>query len=179
MTTHKFDALNIPPDALEKGGVEILRASVVDGAVSIALRRAFDDPFTWGVLLVDLARHAARVYAAEAGRDAIMSLKAAAGRAGRQVFADHRDLYRRPLTVEELGRFGAVVLDPPRAGARDQAAGLALATTPVIAYVSCNPSSFARDAQMICEGGYRLDWVQPVGQFRWSTHVELAARFSR
>jgi 23S rRNA (uracil1939-C5)-methyltransferase len=121
----------------------------------------------------------ARVYAAEAGRDAIISLKAAAGRAGRQVFADHRDLYRRPLTVEELGRFGAVVLDPPRAGARDQAAGLALATTPVIAYVSCNPSSFARDAQIICEGGYQLDWIQPVGQFRWSTHVELAARFSR
>lgn len=121
----------------------------------------------------------ARVYAAEAGRDAIMSLKAAAGRAGRQVFADHRDLYRRPLTVEELGRFGAVVLDPPRAGARDQAAGLAQATTPAIAYVSCNPSSFSRDAQIICEGGYRLDWIQPVGQFRWSTHVELAARFSR
>jgi hypothetical protein len=65
MTVQKFDALNVPPDALEKGGVEILRASVVDGAVSIALRRAFDDPFTWGVLLVDLARHAARVYAAE------------------------------------------------------------------------------------------------------------------
>ncbi|MGN6818890.1 MAG: class I SAM-dependent RNA methyltransferase [Sphingomonas sp.] len=121
----------------------------------------------------------ARVYAAEAGRDAIMSLKGAAARAGRQVFADHRDLYRRPLTVEELGRFDAVVLDPPRAGARDQAAALAQARTPVIGYVSCNPSSFARDAMMLCEGGYRLDWVQPVGQFRWSTHVELAARFSR
>jgi hypothetical protein len=65
--THKFEALNVPPDALEKGGVEILRASVVDGAVSIALRRAFEDPFTWGVLLVDLARHAAHVYAMEAG----------------------------------------------------------------------------------------------------------------
>jgi hypothetical protein len=65
MTERKFEALNVPPDALEKGGVEILRASVVDGAVSIALRRAFDDPFTWGVLLVDLARHAARVYAME------------------------------------------------------------------------------------------------------------------
>ena len=65
MTERKFEALNAPPDALEKGGVEILRASVVDGAVSIALRRAFDDPFTWGVLLVDLARHAARVYAME------------------------------------------------------------------------------------------------------------------
>ena len=65
MTEKRFEALNLPPDVLEKGGVEILRASVVDGAVSIALRRAFDDPFTWGVLLVDLARHAARIYALE------------------------------------------------------------------------------------------------------------------
>jgi hypothetical protein len=65
MVERKFEALNIPPDAQEKGGVEILRASVVDGEVSIALRRAFDDPFTWGVLLVDLARHAARIYALE------------------------------------------------------------------------------------------------------------------
>jgi Domain of unknown function (DUF5076) len=67
MPEKKFEALNVPPDALQKGGVEILRASVVDGAVSIALRRAFDDPLTWGVLLVDLARHAARVYAMETG----------------------------------------------------------------------------------------------------------------
>ena len=65
MTERKFEALNVPPDVLEKGGVEILRASVVEGEVSIALRRAFDDPFTWGVLLVDLARHAARIYALE------------------------------------------------------------------------------------------------------------------
>ncbi|HYF56749.1 MAG TPA: DUF5076 domain-containing protein [Salinarimonas sp.] len=63
----KFDELTPPPDAQENGGVEILRASVVDGGVSVALRRAFDDPFTWGVLLVDLARHAARVYAMETG----------------------------------------------------------------------------------------------------------------
>ena len=56
---------------------------------------------------------------------------------------------------------------------------LAAAATPVIAYVSCNPASFARDAKLLVVGGYRLDWVQPVGQFRWSTHVELAARFSR
>ncbi len=63
----KFEELSLPPDAQEKGGVEILRASVVDGGVSVALRRAFDDPFTWGVLLVDLARHAARVYAMETG----------------------------------------------------------------------------------------------------------------
>ena len=65
MSEQKFEALVLPPDVLEKGGIEILRASVVEGAVSVALRRAFDDPFTWGVLLVDLARHAARVYAME------------------------------------------------------------------------------------------------------------------
>ncbi|WP_296613159.1 class I SAM-dependent RNA methyltransferase [Sphingomonas sp.] len=155
-----------------------------EAALIAAVREAVGQTGTIADLFAGLGTFAlslapARVYAAEAGRDAIMSLKSAAARVGRQVFADHRDLYRRPLTVEELGRFGAVVLDPPRAGARDQAAALAQATTPVIAYVSCNPSSFARDAQVICEGGYRLDWVQPVGQFRWSTHVELAARFSR
>jgi 23S rRNA (uracil1939-C5)-methyltransferase len=79
----------------------------------------------------------------------------------------------------ELDRFGAVILDPPRAGAEEQVKQLAAAATPVIAYVSCNPASFARDAKLLVVGGYRLDWVQPVGQFRWSTHVELAARFSR
>ncbi|MDR6787992.1 23S rRNA (uracil1939-C5)-methyltransferase [Sphingomonas sp. BE138] len=120
-----------------------------------------------------------RVYAAEGARDAIMALKAAAGRAQRLVFTEHRDLFRRPLTTAELDRFDAIVIDPPRAGARDQVAQLAAATVPVIAYVSCNPSTFAADAQRLCDGGYTLDWVQPVGQFRWSTHVELAARFSR
>lgn len=121
----------------------------------------------------------ARVYAAEGARDAILSLKAAAARAQRSVFAEHRDLYRRPLTTAELDRFDAVVLDPPRAGAKEQAEQLAGSRAPVIAYVSCNPSSFAGDAKRICAGGYRLDWIQPVGQFRWSNHVELAARFSR
>ena len=120
-----------------------------------------------------------RVYAAEAARNAVLALKAGAARAGRVIAAEHRDLYRRPLQPDELNRFAAVVLDPPRAGAREQAEALARAAVPVIAYVSCNPSSFARDAKILVEGGYRLDWVQPVGQFRWSTHVELAARLVR
>lgn len=120
-----------------------------------------------------------RVYAAEAARDAAAALKSAADRTRRQLFVDHRDLYRRPLTAEEANRFDAIVLDPPRAGAKEQVTGLAASTVPVIAYVSCNPSSFAKDAAILCETGYRLDWVQPVGQFRWSTHVELASRFSR
>jgi len=65
MAKAKFESLSVPPDALEKGGHEVLRASIVDGGVSVALRRSFDDPFTWGILLVDLARHACRIYATE------------------------------------------------------------------------------------------------------------------
>jgi len=154
-----------------------------EAALVAAVREAVGEAGTVADLFAGLGTFAlsldGKVYAAEAARDAILSLKGAAGRAGRMVFADHRDLYRRPLMVQELDRFDAIVLDPPRAGARDQTTALAAARTPVIAYVSCNPSSFARDALALCDGGYRLDWIQPVGQFRWSTHVELAARFSR
>lgn len=120
-----------------------------------------------------------RVYAAEGARDAALALKSAANAAGRAVFVDHRDLFRRPLDVAELNRFEAVVLDPPRAGAREQVAALSESQVPVAAMVSCNPATFARDAKALVDGGWRLDWVRPVGQFRWSTHVELAARFSR
>lgn len=116
-----------------------------------------------------------RVYAAEASRDAILALK----RAAPAVLADHRDLYRRPLTTEELAAFDFVVLDPPRAGAQEQVRMLAASTVPRLAYVSCNPATFARDARILADGGYRLSWVRPVGQFRWSTHVELAAAFTR
>jgi 23S rRNA (uracil1939-C5)-methyltransferase len=120
-----------------------------------------------------------RMLAVEGARDAALALKAAAGRAQRPVFVDHRDLYRRPLDPAELGRFEAVVLDPPRAGAKEQVAALAHSTVPSIAYVSCNPSTFARDAAALVEGGYRFDWVRPVGQFRWSTQVELVGAFRR
>jgi 23S rRNA (uracil1939-C5)-methyltransferase len=119
----------------------------------------------------------AKVYAAEGARDAVLALKAAG--AGRGVFADHRDLFRRPLDVAELNRFEAVILDPPRAGAKEQTPNLAASLVPRLAYISCNPNTFARDAKLLAEGGYRLLWVKPVGQFRWSTHVELAACFSR
>ena len=120
-----------------------------------------------------------KVYAAEAAREPLLALKAAAARAGKAVMAEHRDLFRRPLMAADASRFAAVLLDPPRAGAEAQVEQLASSSCPVIAYVSCNPASFARDARALIAGGYRLDWVQPVGQFRWSTHVELAARFSR
>ncbi|QDP18575.1 class I SAM-dependent RNA methyltransferase [Sphingomonas xanthus] len=117
--------------------------------------------------------------AAEASREAVLSLKTAAARAGRVLEVQHRDLYRRPLDRAELAGVDAVLLDPPRAGAQEQIRELAASSVARIAYVSCNPSTFARDAALLVGGGYRLEWVRPVGQFRWSTHVELVAAFSR
>ena len=113
-------------------------------------------------------------YAAEASRDAAAALK----RAAPTMNVEHRDLYRRPLDPKELKQFDAVILDPPRAGAAEQVALLAASSVRRVAYVSCNPATFARDARALVNGGYSLDWVSPVGQFRWSTHVELAACFS-
>jgi len=156
-----------------------------EAALVAAVREAVGAPATVADLFTGLGTFAlampatTKVYAAEASRDQHFALKAGAALAQRPVFAEHRDLYRRPLATAECDRFGAIILDPPRAGAREQATELAASRVPVIAYVSCNPSSFARDAKVICDGGYRLDWVQPVGQFRWSTHIELTARFSR
>jgi len=120
-----------------------------------------------------LAAHAS--YAAEASRDAAAALE----RAAPSIAVEHRDLYRRPLDADEIARFEAVILDPPRAGAGEQVAALAGSSVARIAYVSCNPVTFARDAKTLADGGYRLDWLRPVGQFRWSTHVELAGCFVR
>jgi 23S rRNA (uracil1939-C5)-methyltransferase len=96
----------------------------------------------------------------------------------KSVTAETRDLFRRPLLPEELAAFDGVVIDPPRAGAEAQTRALAEAQVPRIAMVSCNPVTFARDAALLIQAGYRLNWVQPVDQFRWSPHVELAASLS-
>ena len=121
----------------------------------------------------------ARVLAVEGARDAALALKSAADRAQRPVAVEHRDLFRRPLDARELARFDAIVLDPPRAGAKEQMEALAVSPVARIAYVSCNPATFARDAKMLVDGGFKLGWIRPVGQFRWSTHVELVASFAR
>lgn len=90
-----------------------------------------------------------------------------------------RDLARRPLMTAELKPYDAVVLDPPRIGAEAQARQLARANAKRIAYVSCHPASFARDAKLLCDGGYKLARVSPVDQFLWSNHVELVGVFER
>lgn len=93
--------------------------------------------------------------------------------------ASARDLFRNPLTRDELAGYDAVVIDPPRAGAAAQITELAHSDLGLMAYVSCNPETFARDAAHLVSAGWTLDHVLPVDQFRWSAHVELVARLSR
>ena len=150
-------------------GEEVLVAAVKNTVVGAA--RTADLFAGLGTFALSLP---GRVTAVEGNRDAAASLRASG-----HVSVEHRDLFRRPLSTAELSAFDAVVLDPPRAGAKDQVATLAASRVPCIAYVSCNPATFARDARTLIDGGYNLDVIQPVGQFRWSTHVELAASFSR
>jgi len=115
----------------------------------------------------------------EAARDAHLACKGAGARAGLPIHALHRDLFRNPLQADELDKFDALLLDPPRAGAREQIAHVAGSKVSRVVYISCNPSSWARDAATLVAGGYRLEELRPVGQFRWSTHVELASLFVR
>jgi 23S rRNA (uracil1939-C5)-methyltransferase len=130
-----------------------------------------------GTFAFALAAQGSRVLAVEAERRTHLACHAAASRAQVPVQALHRDLFRNPLLVEELAKFDAVLLDPPRAGARDQVERLAGSAVPRVVYISCNPASWARDAVTLIAGGYRLVELRPVGQFRWSTHVELASFF--
>lgn len=174
-------AVGFPPGAFLQA-TEAGEATLVEAVLgAVAGARTVADLFAGlGTFALPLAQ-TARVYAAEGARDAAASLKLGAARAQRQIAVEHRDLFRRPVEPADLGRFDAVVLDPPRAGAKEQAAALAAArgSLATIAYVSCNPATFARDARTLIDGGWRLEHILPVGQFRWSTHVELAARFRR
>ena len=122
----------------------------------------------------------ARIAAFDSDAAAIASLQKAAHAPGlKPIKAETRDLFRRPLVPQELREFDCVVFDPPRQGAQAQAQRLAASQVPVIVAVSCNVATFARDARLLVDGGYRLEAVTPVDQFRHTPHVELVARFRR
>jgi len=105
--------------------------------------------------------------------------KAACVKGLRQVAVSPRDLFRRPLGPLEVERYDAVVFDPPRAGAEKQALVLSASAVPLVVAVSCNAQTFARDAAILCAGGYEIARVEPVDQFRHTPHVEIVAGFRR
>jgi 23S rRNA (uracil1939-C5)-methyltransferase len=133
-----------------------------------------------GTFTFPLAR-GGRVHAVEGDEQAIAALAGAARRAvlGQAVTTEQRDLASDPLTEEELQRFDGVVFDPPRAGAKAQAERLARSRVPKVVAVSCDPATFARDAHILVNGGYRLLEATPIDQFIWSPHVEIVAVFAR
>lgn len=123
----------------------------------------------------------ASVVAADASSAGIAALKAGIGTAKglKPIVAEARDLFRRPLTPYDLQGCEAIVLDPPRAGAVEQTAQIAGTRAGVVVGVSCNPQTFARDARVLIDAGFRLETVTPIDQFLWSSHVELVGVFRR
>jgi 23S rRNA (uracil1939-C5)-methyltransferase len=133
-----------------------------------------------GAFALRLARRR-EIYAADADAAAVAALaRAAATTPGlRKLVAETRDLFRRPLRSDQLAAFDAALIDPPRAGALEQSRALAASALPLVASVSCNAATFARDARILLDGGFRIEAVTPLDQFRFSPHVEIAAVFRR
>ncbi len=171
-------AVDLPPGAFLQATADGEAALAAAAGEWLAGCGSIADLFAGlGTFAFALARGGARVLAVEAAREPHLACRAAARRAGLPLEAVHRDLFRNPLRADELQAFDGVVIDPPRAGAREQVAQLAASGVARIVYVSCNPSSWARDGRVLADAGYRLAALRPVGQFRWSTHVELASLF--
>ena len=150
------------------------------GAAVGPARRVVDLFAGIGTFALRLAE-SAEVHAVEADAAALAALDRAARNATmlRPVTVERRDLFRRPLAGDELARFDAAVFDPPRAGAEMQARALAAANLATLAAVSCNAQTFARDAGILAEAGYRLESVTPIDQFRHSQHIEIVGVFRR
>jgi 23S rRNA (uracil1939-C5)-methyltransferase len=170
-----------PPGAFLQASAEaerVLTELVLEGTG--AERRVADLFSGLGTFSLALARRAS-VHAVDANAELIAALSKAARHAQglKPVTVETRDLFRAPLDAETLSRFDAVIFDPPRAGACAQTEMLAASTVARAVAVSCNPASFARDARILKDGGFRLDWARPVDQFLWSAEIELVAQFSR
>ena len=168
------------PVALPPGG--FLQPSAAGEAALVAdVTRLADLYAGCGTFSFALAAPGRRVLAVEGDQASVEALSAAARGAGLsdRVTAERRDLAQRPLLPEELAGYQALVFDPPRMGARAQCAMIAESALRRVVAVSCNPNSFARDARILADGGFRLREITPVDQFPWSGHLELVALFER
>ncbi|MEM1050729.1 MAG: class I SAM-dependent RNA methyltransferase [Pseudomonadota bacterium] len=175
--------VSLPAGAFLQATQDAEERMIADAAEWLGDARIVADLFsglgTFAFALAKMGGGARKALAVEADRAAHLSCKAAAARTGGKVIALHRDLFRNPLQASELDRFDAALLDPPRSGARAQVAEIAASNLSRVVYVSCNPSSWARDGAVLAEAGFKLEKLRPVGQFRWSTHVELVSLFER
>ncbi|MBT5265850.1 MAG: class I SAM-dependent RNA methyltransferase [Rhodospirillaceae bacterium] len=170
-----------PPGAFLQATAEAEQAmALAVSEVSKSARAAVDLFAGCGTLTFAATDHAP-VHAVENDSALLAALRRGADEAelGSRVTTERRDLFRRPLDQMELVRFDLALIDPPRAGAREQFEQLAASSVPTVLAASCNPATFARDARILVDGGYRLRWVKPIDQFLWTPHVELVALFER
>jgi 23S rRNA (uracil1939-C5)-methyltransferase len=175
-------AVELPPGAF------LQATAAAEAGILSAIRRALGDSGRvadlfagCGTFSLPLAAAGRTVHAVERDAAMLAALGRAARRAGLagRVTTERRDLQRAPLAGAELERFDALVVDPPRAGALAQADAIAAAPVSRLAMVSCNPATFARDARILIDGGWRSLWVQPIDAFLWSSRVELVGAFAR
>jgi 23S rRNA (uracil1939-C5)-methyltransferase len=174
-------AVDLPPGGFLQATPQAEAAMAGLAVEAVAGARRIADLFCGaGAFSFPLAT-VAPVFAADSAQPAIAALKAAQATAPglKPVTAEARDLFRRPVSAEDLGKTDAVVFDPPRAGAEAQAREIARSKAAVVVGVSCAPATFARDARILADAGFRLERVTPVDQFLWSPHVELVAVFRR
>lgn len=178
-----FDGVKVspPPGGFLQATPEAEVAIAAEVSRILASRNRIADLFSGcGTFALRLARHAdVRAYESDAASLVALDMAWRGAEGLHEVTHEARDLFRRPVLPDELARVDAVVIDPPRAGAEAQMRMLATSGVGTIAAVSCNPVSFARDARILFDGGYRLARVAVVDQFRWSHHVELVAGFSK
>ncbi len=156
----------------ERALVETVLASLPKRAKKVLDLYAGCGTFTFA-----MAKAKYKVHAIEGFEPALNALKIAMP--GNPVTAEKRDLVREPLMPKELSVYDAVILDPPRVGALEQVKMLVRSTVDTVIYVSCSPASFARDAELLTEGGYLFKKLTVVDQFLWSQHIELVGVFSR
>ena len=173
----------LPPAAFLQATAEgeaVLARLVSDICAAAKPKKGVADLFAGiGPFALRLAEQT-RVTACDDDDAALAALSRAANTPGlKPVATERRDLFKNPYLAAELNRFDAVVFDPPRQGAQAQSREIAASRVPIVAAVSCNPGTFARDGRILLDGGYRLTGVTPVDQFRYSAHVELVARFER
>ena len=169
--------VNPPPGGFLQAASEIEEHLAQRVAAHLGKVKRVADLFSGcGTFSLRLATKAA-VHAVENDAPSLAALDRAYRRTPglKPVTHEKRDLFRRPMTVQELKPFDAVVFDPPRAGAEAQAKELARSQVRRIAAVSCNPVTLARDLAILQEGGYRITFVEPADQFLFTGHVEVVA----
>lgn len=171
----------VPPAAFLQASADAEALMIAEAKAAVGTAGTVADLFAGAGTFTFALAKSARVRAVEVDADLVEALKAGALRAGlgTKITAIARDLFKRPLLAGELNAYEAVVFDPPRAGASAQAEALAKSNVPTVVAISCNPHTFARDARLLQDGGYRLTRAVPIDQFLWTQHLEVVATFVR